>query len=463
MRRREEIRATLKLALPIAFAQVSLMTMGLVDAALVGRVSDTDLSAVSIGNSLVFSMLCTPMGVTMAVEPLASQAVGAGDPDRAWTSLRAGIVACFLLAIPTVLVAAASPLVLAPLGVHPAVIPAARLFVLARLPGVPLWLLFMAAKAFLEARGITRPLLVGGWAANVLNFLVVSVLVFGDRALARVGLPAMGLPVLGSLGAGLGTSIANAVLAGIALAAAYRARPEGARLFGPTRRPGSISGAREELRATTRKLLRVGLPMGAQILTEAGVFSLVSLLVGRFGASTSAAHAIALGLASFTFMGVIGIGSATAVRVGRAIGAQDEGGPRRAGLVGLGLVLLYMGGCAAVFLALARPLAGLFTDDPGVIALAERLIRIAAAFQLADGIQGVASGALRGAADTRFASWANVACHWGVGLPLALILGFSLAWGAPGLWWGLSAGLFVVATVLTRRFLRISSARIEAV
>jgi len=98
-----------------------------------------------------------------------------------------------------------------------------------------------------------------------------------------------------------------------------------------------------------------------------------------------------------------------------------------------------------------------------VIALAARLIRIAAAFQLADGVQGVASGALRGAADTRFASWANVACHWGLGLPTALCLGFALAWGAPGLWWGLSAGLFVVAAVLTLRFWWISGARIAPV
>ena len=105
----EELRETLRLAVPIAFAQVALMTMGLVDAALVGRVSARDLSAVSIGNALFFAMVCTPMGVTMAVEPLASQAVGAGDPGRAWTSLRAGIVACALLSIPTMLLAAASP------------------------------------------------------------------------------------------------------------------------------------------------------------------------------------------------------------------------------------------------------------------------------------------------------------------------------------------------------------------
>jgi multidrug resistance protein, MATE family len=452
--RREEIRETLRLALPIAFAQVALMTMGLVDAALVGRISDTDLSAVSIGNSLVFTLVCPAMGVTMAVEPLASQAVGAQDPQRAWTSLRAGIVACFLLSIPTLLAAALSPLVLEPLGVDPAVIPAANRFVLARLPGMPMWLLFMASKAYLEARGITRPLYLGGWFANGLNFVVVSVLVFGDGALEKVGLPALGLPSLGSLGAGLGTSIANTFLAGVALLAAWKARPEGARLF---------AGDRGELRATVRKLLRVGVPIGFQVLTEVGVFSMISLLAGKLGARTSAAHQIALGLASFTFMGVLGVSSATAVRVGRAIGAREEGGPRRAGLVGLGLSAAYMGACAAIFLLFARPLARIFTPDPAVLAVAVPLIHIAAVFQVADGIQGVASGALRGMADTRVASWANVACYWGISLPLSLLLGFKLGHGAPGLWWGLSVGVMLAAAVLSIRFWRMSARRIEAV
>jgi MATE family multidrug resistance protein len=352
------------------------------------------------------------------------------------------------------LVGAASVLVLRPLHVDDAVIPAAERFVLARLPGMPLWLFFMAGKAFLEARGLTRPMFLGGWAANALNVVVVGLLVFGDGALRAIHLPAIGLPALGSLGAGLGTTVANAVLAAIALGAAYQARPEGATLFG---------GDRGELVATTRKLLRVGLPMGLQILTEAGVFSLVSLLAGRLGARTAAAHQIALGLASYTFMGVLGISSATAVRVGRAIGARDEGGPRRAGLVGLGLVAVYMATCAGVFVTFARPLARIFTPDPAILDIAEPLIRIAAAFQLADGIQGVSGGALRGAADTRFASWANVVCHWGVGLPLALLLGFELHQGARGLWWGLSAGLIVVAMVLSARFWRISGGRIEAV
>jgi MATE family multidrug resistance protein len=448
---RQEIRETLRLAIPISMAHVALMMMGLVDAALVGHVSDTQLAAVSLGNSLAFAMMCPAMGVTMAVEPLASQAVGAGDEARAWESLRAGMAACLVLAVPTMVVVAASAFVLGPFGVDATVVPDAQRMIWSRLPGIPCWLLFLASKAYLEARGETRPLLLGGWAANVLNFVICALLVYGDRALARVGLPGLGLPQLGSLGAGLATSISNLILAAIALRAVWRIRPAGASLRGVL-----------ELGPTARRLIKIGVPIGFQILTEVGVFAVASLLIGRLGPAVTAAHQVALGLASFSFMGVLGMDGATAVRVGRAIGAREHDGPRRAGLVGVGLVLFYMGFWCTLFLTIPGLLARLFTDKPEVIATSIVLLRVAAAFQLADGVQGVVSGALRGAADTRFASWINVVGHWGIGLPLALLL-LRLGHGAEGVWWGLCAGLYAVAVVLVLRFLRVSSRAIVAV
>lgn len=447
-----EIRETLRLAVPITLAQVALMTMGLVDAALVGRVSATELAAVAMGNALAFAMLCPAMGVTMAVEPLASQAVGAGDDEKAWLSLRAGVVAVALLSLPTMALVGASSVLLTAFGVDEAVVPAARRFILARIPGVPAWLLFMAAKAYLEARGVTRPLYVGGWLANVLNFVFCALLVFGDGALARVGLPALGLPRLGSLGAGLATSFSSVVLAAIALAAAWRIRPPGA----------TALGQRDALRAMSTKLIRVGVPIGMQILTEAGVFSCVGLLVGRLGPTATAAHQVVLGLASFTFMGVLGMSGATSVRVGRAIGAGEQRGPRVAGLVGVGLGTVYMLCCATVFLLIPGPLARLFTSDPEVLATATVLMRVAAAFQVFDGVQGVVGGALRGAADTRFASLMNVLCHWCIGLPLAVTFGALLGHGVVGYWWGLALGLLAVSVALSLRFWRVTSRTIVA-
>ncbi len=440
-----EVVETARLALPIGASQIGLMTMGLVDAAIVGRQSSTGLAAVSLGGSLMFACVCPAMGISMAVEPIASQARGAGELDRARDALRAGVVASLLMTPPCMLAAWLSTLLLDVVGVPDEVARETREFMFWRLPGVAGWLLFMVAKSALEAEGRVAPLLVASWLTNVVNLVACALLVLGDGALTRVGLPAVGLPALGVRGAGLATTLSNMMLAWLALRAALD--------DGGARSLASLRGRAEEVKLQ----LRVGLPIGMQVLTEVGVFTLTGLLAGRFGPTITAAHQIALGLASFTFMGVLGIGGATAVRVGRRVGEGSHAGARRAGLVGVGLGAAYMLTCAALVVALAPWVAGLFTREPDVAAVAVPLLMIAAAFQVFDGVQGVAGGALRGAGDTRFASWANVACHWSVGLPIALFCAFALGRGVFGLWWGLGVGLVVVAATLLTRFVRLTA------
>jgi MATE family multidrug resistance protein len=210
-----------------------------------------------------------------------------------------------------------------------------------------------------------------------------------------------------------------------------------------------------------QKVLGLGAPIGLQLLAEIGVFSVVAVLAGRLGKVAVSAHHIAIGLASFTFMGVLGISGATAVRVGHAVGEGRS--PRSPGLLGIGMGAAFMACSSALFLLAPRPLVALFTDDPAVLDLGARLMRIAAAFQLFDGVQGVAAGALRGAGDVRFAFLANVAAHWLVGFPLALVLAFTLDLGALGLWWGLLAGLGLVSALLLARFLRIANGAVSRV
>lgn len=442
---RGEVADTARLALPIGASQIGLMTMGLVDAAIIGRQSPTGLAAVSLGGSLLFACVCPAMGISMAVEPIASQARGAGEPQRARDALRAGIVASLLMTPPCMVAALASTLLLDVAGVPDEVARETRTFVLWRLPGVAGWLLFMVAKSALEAEGRVAPLLAASWLTNVVNFVACALLVMGDGALARVGVPGVGLPALGVVGAGLATTVSNAMLAWLALRAALD--------DGGERGIASLRARMPEVRAQ----LRIGLPIGMQVLTEVGVFSVAGLMAGRFGPTITAAHQIAIGIASFTFMGVLGIGGATAVRVGRRVGEGSHAGARRAGLVGVGLGAVYMAGCAALVAALAPYVAALFTTDVDVKAIAAPLLIVAAAFQVFDGVQGVAGGALRGAGDTRFASWANVACHWTVGLPVALLCAFGLGRGVFGLWWGLGVGLVVVALTLLARFLWVTS------
>ncbi len=451
---RHEAAATLRLALPITSAQVAMMLMGLVDSVLVGHVSDAALAAVSLGNSLGFAVMCPAFGITMAVEPMASQAMGAKEPLRAWSSVRAGVLAV-LLSSPLVMLMSLGAVWLLPLaGAEPPVVELSWRYALGRLPGIPFFLVFMASKAFLEASGITRPIMIGSWVANLVNVLLVSLLVFGDRALRFLHLPPLGLPVLGALGVGIGMSVSNVLMLAVALFAVWRARPAGASL---------LPSWDTETRTQLRQLFRVGLPIGLQVLTEVGAFSTASVIIARFGATASAAHQVALGLCSLTFMVVIGMGAATAVRVGRAVGEGSRSAPARAGFVGIGLTALYSTGCALVFLLARHGLAALFSPSPAVIEQGASFLWVAAAFQVFDGVQGVASGALRGAGDTRAASVFNVLGYWVLGLPLGWLLCFPMHMGPLGIWWGLSAGLAFVAVVLSLRFRAIARRPIRTI
>ena len=211
-------------------------------------------------------------------------------------------------------------------------------------------------------------------------------------------------------------------------------------------------------RADLREVFRFGLPVGGQLFAEVGIFGVATIVAASMGTLPVAAHTIALNLCSFTFSLAVGVGAATSVRVGHAVGAGDLGLARRRGLIGLASGLTVMGALALGLVAAPRQIAGLLTDQPEVIAATVPLLVIAAIFQLSDGTQAIAAGALRGLGDTRATFIGNVVGHYGVGLVISLGLGFSAGMGVVGLWWGLSAGLTVTALVLVVRFFARTSA-----
>ncbi len=442
-----ELAILSRLALPIALAQFGLMLLGLVDVAVLGRVSATELGGGSIGRSIAFAGLALGFGASAALEPLASQAIGGREPDVAWHAFVATVRACAILWLPCSLVTIASTWLLEPLGIAANLVAPARAFVIAQTPTLLLLPIFVAAKTLLQAHKRTWPALAVAIAANAVNLVVCNVLVRGELPLGHWGRIDFGFRGLGAFGAGLASTVACAVLAG------------GVLLFVVPLRPARAERAQSDI--SVWRVLRLGTPIGLQMLAEIGVFSLVAVLAGRLGEVAVSAHQIAIGLASFTFMGVLGISGATAVRVGHAIGENRS--PRHAGLLGIAIGATFMACSGVLFLAAPRSLMALFTVDREITSLGVTLLGIAAAFQLFDGVQGVAAGALRGAGDVRFAFVANVAAHWFVGLPLALLLGFRFGQGAPGLWWGLLVGLALVAFALLWRFLAISKRPVSRV
>lgn len=419
---RDELVALVTLALPIALAQFAQIALHLTDTAIVGRTDPYALAGAGMGRSVGFAFFSLFIGVAGALDPLASQAVGAGEERRAWSAFTSALRASLLL----------TPVVLALIflgwyGVHltsadPQLSRACGDFLLGHALGGPLFGVFLCCRSYLQSQGKTRPIIIAAIAANVIN---APVCLFFVRVLRW-----------GAFGAGVSTTIASAVLTLVALRAALQMRPAEA--------PG------DHEQVAVRKVLWLSVPVGLQMLAEIGVFSLVGVLTARLGAVQSSAHQIALSLASFTFMGAMGVSAATATRVGIAVGESRV--PRKPGLLGIALGSLIMGVGAAAFTLIPHALVALFTNDSAVIAAGVPLLLIAALFQLFDGAQGVAGGALRGIADVRFAFLSNVVSHWFIGLPVALVLAFRMNMGVSGLWYGLTLGLICVAISCTARF-----------
>jgi multidrug resistance protein, MATE family len=195
-------------------------------------------------------------------------------------------------------------------------------------------------------------------------------------------------------------------------------------------------------------LLRLGGPAATQIFLEIGAFSAASALAAKLGPVPLSGHEIALNCAAFTFMVPLGLSSAAAVRVGQQLGSKDSAGARRAGWSAILLGLAFMSCSGLLFVSGPRLIARLFTPDPAVIAVGAKLLLVAAAFQLFDGLQTVATGALRGAGDTRTPMIANFIAYWLIGLPAGYVLCFRMGWGATGIWVGLCAGLMLIGSAL---------------
>ena len=446
----EELRKLLRLAAPIALTQAGYALMGLVDTAVVGRLGAPALGAIGLANGLYLGVAIIGVGAMMGLDPLFAQSLGAGDEPRAraliWQGIWLSVAVALVLALPI----AALPLLLEPAGIEPAVVRDARLFLWLRLPGLWPLLAFAALRAYLQAAGRLRALVIATVVANLANLALDIVFVFG-----KLGFPALGAP-----GAGLSTSLCAFLQLGIA---AWEIRGHHTR---PTVPGGAVGMGLRMVSpdlprlADLRKALSVGVPVGLQMGAEVGVFALVGLLAGRLGARSLAAHQVALALASFTFCAALGIGQAGSVRVGWLVGARDTPGARRAGLIafagGAGIMSL----SALAFWLIPAPLARLLSDQQDVIDAAVPLLAVCAFFQLSDGVQGVGAGVLRGAGDTRFPFLANLIGHYAIGLPVAVWLGLFCGLGVIGLWWGLCAGLTAVAIALLKRFLLLSSREI---
>lgn len=434
-----EIRQLLLLAVPLIVAQLAHTSMGFVDTLMVGRLGREALAGIALGNTVFFFLLIVCSGVVLAVSPVVSQAYGAGDSGLVRQAVRSGLwLASGLALLVMPLVWNAAPF-LRLMGQDEAATQLAAAYLRAIAWGLlpSLWLVVL--RGFLEGLADARPITLITLAGVGLNVLANYALIFGH----------FGFPALGLVGAGWASAAVYWLM--VTLAAGYIVwRHFTYRVFAGFFWP-EVSVLRE--------LVTVGWPIAFTLAFETGLFSITALLMGLLGATELAAHQLALQSASLAFMVPLGASIAIAVRVGQAKGRGDVAAARLSGLVGMGLSVLFMSVTALTFWLVPEKIVGLYIDtsDPAnalVVRTAASFLAFAALFQIFDGLQVSALGALRGLKDTRRPMLIALFSYWLVGLGAGLGLAFGLSYGGQGLWLGLVFGLATAALLLSRRFVQ---------
>jgi MATE family multidrug resistance protein len=434
-----ELTETLKLAVPIALTQLGQIAMMTTDLALIGRIGDEAVAAAALAHTVFFITFTFGMGLVSAVAPLAAQAFGARDPRLVRRALRVGLWTALLISLPMMMLPLYGEQILLMLGQAPAVARLAQQYLKGLAWGITPALWFLAIRGFMSAVNRPEPGLWITLAAIPANAVLVYLLIHG----------VLGFPRLELFGAGLATTTINfgMFLAGLWFAHSRR----------PFRKYQILGNVWRIDWVLMRQLIVIGAPISVAFLLEYGLFAAAALLMGLISTTALAAHQIALQVTAILFMVPFGIGMAATVRVGHAVGRNDAAAVKRAGFVAtlLGIVVVSTLTLAVILgrFAIARFFFGEAVESGGVvIELTATLLMVGATFFVADGIQTVAAGALRGMNDTRLPLLFAAISYWLIGFTAAYGLAFWTKFGAVGVWIGLSCGTAVYAILLILRF-----------
>jgi MATE family multidrug resistance protein len=429
---RHEWAPLLALAWPLVLAEVGWMAMGIIDTIMVGRLPDSAVAigAVSLGSILFYTFTVFGGCLLLGLDTVVSQAYGARKIAEChrwlWNALYLCVPLVPGLMLINWLVAAGLPR----FGVNPRVQPQAVAYIhILNWSTLPL-MLYFTLRRYLQGIAIVKPVMFTLISANAINLLGNWALIYGH----------LGFRAMGTDGSAWATVAARVYMAGLMIASTV--------YYNRGRLPGLFHVPMTPDRQHLARLMRLGGPAATHVMLEMAIFGLATALIAKLDTASIAGHQIALNMASLSFMVPLGISSAAAVRVGHLIGGGDPAGAGRAGWSAVACGAAFMSLAAITFLAIPERIARIYTADPAVIRMSVTLLAIAAAFQLFDGCQIVASGALRGAGNTRTPMLCNLVFYWFIGLPLGAVLCFHFGWGAPGLWVGLSAGLILIGSTL---------------
>ncbi len=435
-----ELRATLALAWPLILANLTQQAIQATDVLLMGRLGATPLAAATLALNLTFTFNIFLLGLITASSPMMATALGrrfnaVRDVRR---TFRAGLWLIAIAMPPYWLLLWHVGDLMRAFGQSEELASQGQTFLRAYMWCTAPWLLFQLLRNFLSALERPRVVLWLSLSGIALNFVLSWSLIFGH----------FGLPALGLVGGGLGSTLTWMVICAALIAVtSFNRQFRRFHLFGNWWRFDA---------QRTASMVRLGWPIGVTMALEMGVFALAAYFMGWLGAEAVAAHAIALQIAALTFMVPLGLGQAATVRVGLAVGRGDQPGIGRAGWTAWTIGVAFMGAMALVMWLASRQLVTLFLADvPAnalVIALAVSFLRVAAAFQLVDGAQVIGAGMLRGLHDTRWPLLFALFGYWIVGLGIGSWLAFGRDWRGVGIWVGLASGLAAVAVLMLARW-----------
>ena len=438
-----EAMALLTLAGPLIANNLSIAGMGFADTVMAGRLGTADLAAVAVGSMIWMVTFLFGLGVLMAMSPTAAHAFAGGQPKEVGLYARQCLWLSQLLAVIGIFMLRQAGVVLDAIGVDPEIIPLTVGYLDAISWGLPAMYAYLSLRFMSEGVGWTRPIAYVAFVALIVNVAGNWVLMFGH----------FGFPRLGAVGCGAASALSMWVMLGFL--ATYVTRQPRYREFGLTGRFDWPDARR------IRELLALGLPIAVSVISEAGLFSAVGLLMGKLGATVVAAHQIAINYSAMMFMIPLAIHSALTIRVGHCVGRGDLELARRTGFIGVGICGAFMLVSAVFMLIFREAIAGFYTIDAEVWPLAVSLLAMAMIFQVSDGLQVGAAGALRGYKDTRVPMLLNFGSYWGVAFPLAWYLGVHAERGPQAVWTGLIVGLTLTALTLNVRLAHVSRRRIR--
>lgn len=435
-----ELSEMFRLACPLVLTQLAWVAMLATDTAMIGHLGSKELAGATLSLMVYFIIYVSCVGLTASTASLAAQHYGAGKKNMVRRVIRQGLWVAFFLTFPCVAALSFLEWFLVLIGQPAAALPHANSYMSTLKWSLPFAVAFTVLRNFVSA--LNRPM-VAFWimlTGVFLNALLDYALIFGK----------FGLPRLELIGAGISTTSVNVFMLGFLLVLTVRLKPyRNYRILSRFFRPDWL---------VFKRIFRIGLPIAAMSLMEAGFFIAVAFVMGLFGVTALAAHMIAIQLPHISYMVPMGLGQAATVLVGQAVGRQDIVTAYRIGWMVSAVALIFMSAATVLILIIPETFVSIFIDQSltfnvPVMELAVSFLLFAAFFQLADGIQAVIAGALRGLNDTFRPMLIAALSYWVFGLGLGVILAFKTELGATGLWIGFVAGLSAAALLLTVRFL----------